>query len=461
MRRTMAVIAVFTLLAAACTGAGGTGSGETAASAGGDASSVAREPEPAATQGSPATTAGSTDPGRCPSVPAVRSVDWQSATTATPTRLIEGPITVDAVVYPHPDYDGRPWSQWGQGIVLEDGRLISAIGDHRGPDGNSYVYVYDPATATLTQIADVLSLADHEPGAWGYGKVHAQMVEGPCGEILVTTYWGTRRDLTFSDTYQGDLLLRIDPANRRIENLGVFYSQHGVPSLATAPDLGLIYGEAVDPLAPPGGGGSFVVYDAGTGQVLLSDDRSDHSGFRSIAVAGDGRAFFSLDGGGLAVYDPAANAVTDVGATLPGEVLRAVAAPAADGTIFGVTDKPAVFFALDPDGSIRTLGDAAGYTTSIARTPDASTLYYIPDAHGGAWRQGTPLIAVDTATGTQQTLLELNAAAEERLGLRLGGTYSITADASGKTLYIGMNAGLPEGDREAFGEVVLLVVNLP
>ena len=35
---------------------------------------------------------------------------------------------------------GEPWSQWGQGVVLDDGRFISAVGDHRGRDGNAYVY---------------------------------------------------------------------------------------------------------------------------------------------------------------------------------------------------------------------------------------------------------------------------------------------------------------------------------
>ena len=33
-------------------------------------------------------------------------------------------------------------------------------------------------------------MVEHEPGAWGYGKIHAQMVVGPCGEVYVATYWG-------------------------------------------------------------------------------------------------------------------------------------------------------------------------------------------------------------------------------------------------------------------------------
>ncbi len=453
----------------------------TACTTGGSESAGALATAPGAVEGSAPATGGAPNAGEaplgagdstatpgsaastCAGRPSGQPVPWETQEVAEAQRLIDGPITVDAVVYPRPDYEGRPWSQWGQGIVLDDGRFLSAMGDHRGVDGNSYLFEYDPAAEKLTRIADAISLAGHEPGAWGYGKIHAQMVPGPCGEVLVTTYWGSRRNLEFTDSYQGDLLFRLDPEARTVENLGVFFERHGVPSLAGVPGLGLLYGEAVDPLAPPGtgGSGSFVVRDAGSGTLVFVDDNPDHAGFRSIAVAGDGRAFYSLRDGGLAMYDPLANASAPFPASLPGEVLRAATPPTESGSILGVTDKPAVFFELDPAGTVRTISDAAGYTTSIARSPDASTIYYVPDAHGGSWQQGTPLIAVDVASGEQTRLLELNPAAEAKLGLRLGGTYSVTIDDSGRTLYLGMNAGPTSGQRDAFGEVVLLVVSLP
>ena len=62
-------------------------------------------------------------------------------------------------VYPLPDYEGRLWSQWGQGVVLEDGRILSAVGDHDGTGGNSFFYELDPASGRLTLVGDVLSAA--------------------------------------------------------------------------------------------------------------------------------------------------------------------------------------------------------------------------------------------------------------------------------------------------------------
>jgi hypothetical protein len=387
---------------------------------------------------------------------------WTNDVSATAAVLAEGDGSsprVEAVVYPHPDYEGNPWSQWGQGLVLDDGRFLSAIGDHQGPDGNSFLFQYDPATMTLTEIMDVLAMADHTEGDWGFGKIHAQMVRGPCDNVLVTTYWGTLRGLEFTDGYQGDLLISIDPNARTIGTRGVAHPEHGVPSLAASPDGRLLYMEAADPMRD-GDAGAFVVRDATDGTTIFVDDDPSHTGFRSMAVLADGRALYSIGDGRLAVYDPASNTSSRSDAELPGEWLRAASVPGEDGTVYGVTRDPDVFFAMDPDGAVRTLGEARAYTASIALSPDGSTVYSVPDAHGGSWELGAPLVALDTTTGDQETVIELQPLAEEHLGLRLGGSYDVAVDDSGKTIYVGMNAG-EAGDDSGFGQVVLLVITLP
>ena len=91
---------------------------------------------------------------------------------------------------------GTPWSQWGQGVVLPDGRFVSAIGDEGTTDANSFVFEYDPATGQLTRTADVLSIAGHHDGDFGYGKIHAQVRLDPCGTVWATTYWGSQSSST-------------------------------------------------------------------------------------------------------------------------------------------------------------------------------------------------------------------------------------------------------------------------
>ena len=371
----------------------------------------------------------------------------------------DGP-RVRAAVYPRPDYEGNPWSQWGQGVVLDDGRFLSAIGDHQGRDGNSYLYVYDPAEQRLVRIGDVASLAGHDEGDWGYGKVHAPMVAGPCGEVYVASYWGTRTDLEFGGSYQGDVLLRLDPERRTSESLGTVLDEHGVPSMAGWPAGGLLYAEAADPERFDPQRGAFVVIDMATGeQVFATDDEEDHRGFRAMAVDAEGRVMFSRAGGQLARWDPATGELRDLDTELPGEFLRAATPPAPDGTVYVVTQEPDVLLALEPDGSLRELGEMAGYTASVALSPDGDRLWYVPGAHGDAAEQGTPLIEVDTATGDQRVVVELDPLARDGLGLSLGGTYNVVPGPGGDVLYLGMNAAEPDAD-DTFGEVVLVVVEL-
>jgi len=365
---------------------------------------------------------------------------------------------VDVVIYPRPDYAGKPWSQWGQGIALDDGRVLSAIGDSLGAGGNSYLYEYDPSTGTLTQFGDALSIAGPNAGEWGFGKIHAPMVQGSCGDIYVSTYWGTRRGLAFSESYQGDVLLRLDPDGRTIENLGVILPEHGVASMSTWPEGGLIYAEAADPFGKKTG--SFIVIDMETGDVIFEDDDPSHGGYRSIAVDAQGRAYITWDGDGLARYDPATNTLEPIDTTMPGAVLRWATPPDETDTVYAVSRDPAVFFSLDATGAIDEIAPARGYTTSMALAPDGQTFYYIPDAHGGAWRSGTALIAVDTATGDETVIVELNPLIESGIGLRAGGTYNVVVDPSGERVYIGLNAGDP-ATRDSFGETVLAIVTLP
>lgn len=371
-------------------------------------------------------------------------------------------MQVEGAVFPRPDYAGDPWTMWGQGIALADGRFISAIGDHIGPDGNSYVYEYDPAAGTLSTLGDLLSYVEHEPGAWGYGKVHGQMAGGPCGEVYFASYWGTNRDLQYGSSYTGDYLFRLDPDQRTIAALGVPVQEHGIPSLAAAPELGLVYGEAIDPIAESEDldAGPFFVFDAVNNELVYEGPPSPHSGFRNIMVDGEGRAYYSIGGSELAVYDPATGGVETHPHQMPGLWLRASTAPAPDGRVFAVTRDPDAFFVLHPNGAIEALGNPVEYTASMAVDPEGNYFYFMPDAHGDAWAFGGALTRVDTTTGEQEVIAELNPLAENGLGYRLGGTFSVAVSPAGDRVYIGANVG-PLGADDGFGEVALLVVNLP
>ncbi len=379
---------------------------------------------------------------------------------AKATTVLEGGdavAKVEAVVYPHPDYEGSPWSQWGQGVVLSDGRFLSAIGDHLGSDANSYVYEYSPDERTLTLMTDVLGHTDHEEGTWGYGKIHSQMVAGDCDEVYLSTYWGSRTGLQYGSSYTGDLLFRLHPEDRSIANLGVPVSERGIPSLAGWSEGRLLYGEVVDPASDPDQGG-FFAYDIARGEVVFRDDDPAHIGFRNIAVDSGGRAYYSIGSGSLAVYDPETNRVSEHSSPIPGGQLRASTYPTQEGVVYGVTANPENFFALLPSGEIRTIGEARSYTASIALDPDLQNILYVPDAHGV--EEGAPLVSVDTETGAEEVLVELDQLARDSLDLRLSGSYNVAVNRERRIVYVGMNAGGPDAE-DPYGEIVLFIVHLP
>ena len=249
-RRTVraAAAAVALALVAACGGSGDDGE-----AAPPDDAAAAEDATTTTTESS--TTSAAADD--CPAPTAPTAAEGPSA-PLEPIGAADG-VTVSAAVYALPEGEGDPWSQWGQGVVLPDGRFVSALGDHLGRDGNSWFYEFDPTTNVLTRTAEVAAALGHQPGDWGYGKVHAPMVLGPCDEVIAATYWGTRTDLVVGGSYQGDHLLRYDPATHQITSLGVPVAGFGIPSLAISPDRRWIFGEAVDPATPT---------DARRGRVL-------------------------------------------------------------------------------------------------------------------------------------------------------------------------------------------------
>ncbi len=467
--RSFAAVAAAAVLLAGCSpslgdGDGPGGDGADSTEAGGDAVAVPRpeeappaeDPQPESTEQDPPSPPEPMRAEGCPAPEPMSDPDGPQAQARVLDRGGDGRPRVEAVVYPRPDHEGSPWSHWGQGLVLDDGRYWSAIGDHLGPDGNSYFFAYDHESSTLTRFGDVLSNVEHQPGAWGFGKVHGQLVQGPCGEVWASTYWGTRRGLTFSDGYEGDVILRLDLASHEIEPVVTPVPRRGIPSLAGAPQVGLLYGEAVDPDTDEG---RFFVVDMGSGEVILDDEVEGHTGFRNILVAADGSAYIAVGDHRLAAFRPGSESLEPADLRLPGEWLRASTEPAADGTVYGATRNPDRFFSVTPDGSVQDLGDARGYTASMALSPDGDGFLYVPGAHGNSWEQGTPLLWVDGATGEHRTVVELHDLGVEAFDLRLGGTYSIAVDADERVAYITMNAG--EAGEASFGEVVLVIVELP
>lgn len=362
---------------------------------------------------------------------------------------------VFAAEYPVPDDLGAPWSQWGQGVVLPDGRFVSGVGDHRGADGRSWFYEYDPASRTLAQTTEVGQALGHQQGDWGYGKLHAPMVLDACDRVVAATYWGSRRGLELGGSYSGDHLIRYDPSTRDVTSLGVPAEGFGLPSMAISPDRSTLFVEAVDPVSDPDAG-VFLAVDALTGEVLQTVQSSDHIGFRDVLVTPEGDGLYAA-GNGLAGVSATGSPISEDGVFGGESWFRSASPPAADGSVAISTRSPDELWVRDAAGQFRDLGALDAYVASLALTTDGTTTYFVPGAHGNGAEFGTPLIAADTATGRQQVVVRLNDLIEPALGIRVGGSYNVALDEARGLVYVGLNGGDADGD-EAFGDVVLAVV---
>ena len=391
---------------------------------------------------------------------------------AATAKTIEGPqgIIVDFVPYPLPPYEGNPWSDWGEGLVASNGRYYSAIGDHRGADGDSYLYEYDPTTKTLRAVGDVLgAYGAHRRGDWGYGKVHGQISQGPCGQLYFHTYWGTRRGIEYGGSYTGDLLMRYDPVAQQLTSLGVPMPEMGSPSTQMWRAGGLFYGEANYPAGkgrPWPEGKMFWVYDLAKQQVVFRSPKLlDHDSGREIAVDLKGRAYYSGAGRDLLRYDPATNTQERVASFPHDGKLRASSDPALDGRIFMTTNQGGkgeyYAYLFDPQAaSLRELGLLPGDTADVAISGSGEVAYFTPGAHGQGRKIGFPLMEIDRS-GNIRTIVELGPIVDNAGGPYPAGTYSYSTDpANPGDIYILANAG-PRGSDKAFGQPLLIVTHLP
>jgi hypothetical protein len=123
--------------------------------------------------------------------------------------------------------------------------------------------------------------------------------------------------------------------------------------------------------------------------------------------------------------------------------MRAATRESKDGAISGATHRPAQLFRYRPAVDELTMRGPAwlkgDYVTVVELSPDERFLYYLPGAHGEAFRYGTPVVQYEIATGRRKVLAFLAKALEQEQGYVPAGTYGVKISADGGTLYVNFN----------------------
>ncbi|MCS7166246.1 MAG: hypothetical protein RMI91_01870 [Gemmatales bacterium] len=377
-------------------------------------------------------------------------------TLAASVRVAQTAPRVDFAYYPGQTYPGRPWSNWGQGCVVGD-VFYSAIGDHHGPEGTARVFAYDSRTGQFRIVVDVRTLLNLPKGHYTPGKIHSHLTAGKDGCIYFSTHRGPTNVTTPQYHYKGDWIIRYNPKTDRAEIVvHAPLPNQCMPTGLLDPERMIFYAGTAD------GNRAisrvmFLAYDVLHRKVLYSDEAGP--GRAMILARSTGKVYFHpgpYQAGrrtGLVCFDPAKpGKPTPVTAELG---LRAATEESPDGKVYTVDQGHLWEFDTRRE-TARHLGKItigqADYITSLALDPKTwRYIYFVAGAHGGAERDGSPLVQYDTKTGTSKVIAFLHPFYWNKYGYIPMGSYGLAVSPEGDKVYITWNGhygGLPpESDK--------------
>lgn len=358
---------------------------------------------------------------------------------------------VDFLFYPGQDYAGNPWSNWGDSLAV-DGKYYASLGDHLAlgrptGDGNAFVYEYDPEKKTFRQLIDVAKLLGLPKGHYKPGKIHGRLDLGGDGWLYFSTHRGATNVTADKNHYKGDWVIRCDPKTGKSEVVVQGpVEKHCIPTSALDPERLIFYGGTAAGSDSKEKGVRFFAYDVKNKKTLYSGPDGPP---RCVMLSKKGRAYWvpGSDGGMGQVmrFDPKKGVPEKLEAKL---AARAATQETPQGVIYTVSKAAkgdgATLYAFDVEKEqAKELGPAnvgvQSYVTSIDADPTGRYLYYVPGAHGGSERDGSPVVQYDVKTGVRKVIAFLHPYFAEKAGATLAGTFSTAVDPRGDKVYVTWN----------------------
>lgn len=401
--------------------------------------------------------------------------------SSAPFSVAKTAPVVDLVYHgdlPDKAFNGTGWTSWGGIEMARDGRVYTAIGNHGRNDllaeeggGRTFVYCYHPKAKNLRKVVDVNKVLALEKGDPTWSKVHAGIHEARDGMIYFscTLNNGTSSFKTkWSDRIAGGQLFQYNPQTGRTRVVATFPGEV-TPTTLLDRERNIWYANMEGKSGPADV--SLVAFDL-TAQKLLYHSPTDAvTASRNLALSRDGTVFFNGKGG-LWKYDASTGSILPTHSKFPdGLSMRSSTRESSDGWIFGTTMKDGLLFRYAPAlDKLELLGPdflTGAYTSVSVLSPDGKYIYYLPGAHSGALKIGTPVLQYEIGTGRRKVLAFLKEGLEKSAGYTPGGTYGIAIDSDGSTLYVALNghpadeALRPSRYAAGFGLTALAAIHIP
>jgi sugar lactone lactonase YvrE len=333
------------------------------------------------------------------------------------------------------------------------------------------MYCWDPSSSTLRQIVDVNAITPRLNGEPAWSKVHARTDEGADGRIYFSGTLNAagragQPQYKWSEAIPGGQLYAYDPATGKttvVANLP--------PRRATATSLMDRRHSTWWCMLEAGDGDALWGFDLAAGKPIVQTPDGTVKFNRNFAVGNDGSVYFNGDGG-IWRCDPRTGQVAATGADL-GEKgwMRSSTRAASSGGIYGVTMRPGRIFHFNPaSNQVTWLGPDfldGNYTTVCVLSPDERFLYYLPGAHGQAFKIGTPVVQYDIAKDQRKVIAFLRDPIEQQCQYVPAGTYGVKINADGSTLYANLNGHAADAIRPAkmkangFGLTAFVAIHIP
>jgi len=380
-------------------------------------------------------------------------------------EIAKTPPTVDFLYYSEQTYPGQPWSVWGDSLAV-NGKCYSAIGDHKKPQGNAFVYEYDPQTKELRTLVNLKKLLDLPAGHYMPGKIHSRIDLGSDGWLYFGTHRGGTRVTTDEYHYKGDWIVRHHPQTGKTEIVAQGpVPKHCIPTSVLDPHRLIFYGgTAAGNRKDPD---QFFAYDIRKGKVLHT---AENGPYRYLIFAkSTGRVYYvNEDYGPLMRYDPAEGKLPQ---RMPGKIgLRSATQETPDGYVYTVSTRgdSALWRFNTKTEQIDRIGEAAvgtqTYVTTLDADPTGRFLYYVCGAHGGSQEDGTPVVQFNVKTGKKKILAFLHPLYKDKYGYTPLGTFGSAVSEDGSKLYVtwnGNRGGPDDRGRLPFDTCALTVIHIP
>jgi hypothetical protein len=402
-------------------------------------------------------------------------------------EIAKEPPTIDFLYFPGQSHNSRLWSVWGDGSTFGS-KYYTSFGDHDAPRGEVLVYEYDSKKKKLRLLMDLREFLEQpgmQPEDMDYtpSKIHSRTDIGNDGWVYFSTHRGSVKDnTTDARGYKGDNIHRLNPKTGEKEIVARYpMPKHTIPAGILDPERLIFYGGTAQGNDAPDKGVWFIAYDVKNKKLL----KREPGGFNRYAIFSEstGCVFWrelskgtgdkgDEDFGGRK-YDPKTNRITPCPQA---PVVRAVTYETKNGIVYGFTgshgglvENKRDMWAFDVNNeTLKILGPGMVGSQSYVTTMDLDPVteryvYYVPGAHGGCVKDGTPVVQYDIKTNKRKVIAFLSEFYAEKYGYTPDGTFSTALSPDGSILFITWNGSrLPDAEGASdWDTVAMTAIHIP